>query len=108
MDRELNGTALKSDKCITCSNGTQPSDDKTRCVPCHWSMINCNCPSGTHDLLSKNVCVPRSIVSAWPSGPENYEMLYNKEIIQSQLLYNSLFKAIFLCKVLPFQYSGFK
>lgn len=98
----MNGVPLDSVLCVTCVQGTYPSPDCTRCLPCdgreYSGHANCVCPSATH-VRTRDHCLPRDDVADWPDVRGTYLMKFRSESVDSYYLRNELQVAVHLCKV---------
>ncbi|EZA52526.1 Meckelin [Ooceraea biroi] len=101
LDRNINGMLLDTVLCITCVQGTYPSPDCTRCLPCDSPKssghVNCVCPSITHVRL-QNYCLRKDDVVDWPNVRGTYLMKFRSENVDSYYLRNELQVAVHLCK----------
>lgn len=76
METEANGLPLASKSCVRCAPGTQPSADRTKCLPC--PVANCTCPPTTHELLSDGkLCVFRANLTSWPDEKDTHLVEYD-------------------------------
>ncbi|XP_054290013.1 meckelin-like [Macrosteles quadrilineatus] len=104
VERDTNGTLLPQQRCVRCVQGTRPSADGTVCTPCFTLNISgngsCSCPSGTHEQLSRDVCVPHSELTNWPDDSATYTIDYplSGKSVQSAHLKTHLRRDIYLCK----------
>ncbi|CAH0381316.1 unnamed protein product [Bemisia tabaci] len=98
VDRDINGKLFETRKCIPCVGDTKPSADRRRCEPCSPFTVNCTCPSLTHEIISKQFCIPRNALSQWPDEEGAYHIHYDFiPSIDSQYLRAHLRSALFKC-----------
>lgn len=104
MNRNVNGMPLDTVLCVTCVQGTYPSPDCSRCLPCdsheYNGHVNCMCPSATHVRL-RDHCLRKDEVVDWPNVRSTYLMKFRSENVDSHYLRNELQVAVHLCKVVP-------
>lgn len=102
MDRNVNGVPLDTVLCVTCIQGTYPSPDCSKCLPCdggkYNSHVNCVCPSATHIRL-RDYCLRKDDIADWPDVRSTYLMKFRSENIDSYYLRSELQIAMYLCKV---------
>ncbi|XP_012536805.1 meckelin [Monomorium pharaonis] len=102
LDRNINGALLDTALCVTCVQGTYPSPDCSRCLPCNGrdeysGHINCVCPSATHVRL-RNYCLHKDDVVDWPDVRGTYLMKFRSGNIDSYYLRSELQIGVHLCK----------
>ncbi|KYN15470.1 Meckelin [Trachymyrmex cornetzi] len=101
LDRNINGALLDAVLCVTCIQGTYPSADCSKCLPCgsreNSGHINCVCPSATHVRL-RNYCLHKDDVTDWPDIRGTYLMKFRSEHVDSYYLRSELQVAAHLCK----------
>ncbi|XP_025159513.1 meckelin [Harpegnathos saltator] len=100
LDRNVNGILLDTVLCITCVQGTYPSADCSKCLPCdreYSGRENCVCPSATHVRL-RNYCLRKDDVADWPDVRSTYLMKFQSESVDSYYLRSELQVAVHLCK----------
>ncbi|XP_020283819.1 meckelin isoform X2 [Pseudomyrmex gracilis] len=101
LDRNINGVPLDTVLCVTCVQGTYPSSDCSKCLPCdtrqHNGHVNCACPSATHVRL-QNYCLRKDDVADWPDIRGTYLMKFKSENVDSYYLRSELQIAVYLCK----------
>ncbi|XP_029672859.1 meckelin [Formica exsecta] len=101
LDRNINGVLLDTVLCVTCVQGTYPSPDCSKCLPCdsreYNGHINCVCPSATHVRL-RNYCLHKDDVADWPDIRSTYLMKFRSENVDSYYLRSELQIAVHLCK----------
>jgi len=102
VHRNINGMLLDTILCVTCVQGTYPSLDCTKCLPCdnreYSGHINCICPSATHVRL-RNYCLRKNDIVDWPNIRSTYLMKFRNENVDSYYLRNELQVTMHLCKV---------
>lgn len=102
VDRNVNGVLLDTMLCVTCVQGTYPSADCSKCLPCdgreYSGRANCVCPSATHVRL-RNYCLRKDDISDWPDVRSTYLMKFQSESVDSYYLRSELQVAVYLCKV---------
>ncbi|XP_029155509.1 meckelin [Nylanderia fulva] len=101
LDRNINGVLLDTVLCVTCVQGTYPSPDCSKCLPCdsreYSGHVNCVCPSTTHIRL-QNYCLHKDDVADWPDIRSTYLMKFRSESVDSYYLRGELQIAVHLCK----------
>ncbi|XP_032685456.1 meckelin isoform X2 [Odontomachus brunneus] len=101
LDRNVNGILLDTVLCVTCVQGTYPSVDCSKCLPCdgreYSGRANCVCPSATHVRL-RNYCLRKDDVADWPDVRSTYLMKFQSENVDSYYLRSELQVAVHLCK----------
>ncbi|KYQ46698.1 Meckelin [Trachymyrmex zeteki] len=101
LDRNINGALLDAVLCVTCIQGTYPSADCSKCLPCgsreNSGHVNCVCPSATHVRL-RNYCLHKDDVNDWPDIRGTYLMKFRSEHVDSYYLRSELQVATHLCK----------
>lgn len=101
LDRNINGVMLDAVLCVTCVQGTYPSPDCSKCLPCdnreYSGHVNCVCPSATHIRL-RNYCLHKDDVADWPDIRNTYLMKFRSESVDSYYLRSELQIAVHLCK----------
>lgn len=102
VDRNITGILLDTMLCITCVQGTYPSPDCSKCLPCgsreYSSHMNCICPSSTHTRIG-SYCIHKSDMADWPDIRDTYLMKFRSESVDSYYLRNKLRITIHFCKV---------
>ncbi|KAL0110854.1 hypothetical protein PUN28_014061 [Cardiocondyla obscurior] len=100
LDRNVNGALLDAVLCVTCVQGTYPSPDCTKCLPCdreYSGHVNCMCPSTTHVRL-RSYCLHKDDVADWPDIRSTYLVKFRSENVDSYYLRSELQVAVHLCK----------
>ncbi|XP_071571713.1 meckelin [Temnothorax nylanderi] len=102
LDRNINGALLDAVLCVTCIQGTYPSPDCSKCLPCdgreHSGHVNCVCPSATHVRRLRNYCLHKDDVADWPDIRSTYLMKFRSGNVDSYYLRKELQIAVHLCK----------
>ncbi|XP_075215338.1 meckelin [Lycorma delicatula] len=100
FEREINGKHLNSRVCVDCIEGTKPSPDQNMCIPC-FNNSQCTCPVMTHEQITPELCIPRTIMSAWPDDYSSYMIEFPLSVkrINSHFLRNNLRKSLYMCKM---------
>ncbi|XP_011879640.1 PREDICTED: meckelin isoform X2 [Vollenhovia emeryi] len=101
LDRNINGALLDAVLCVTCIQGTYPSSDCSKCLPCtgreYSGHVNCVCPSATHVRL-RNYCLHKDDVADWPDIRSTYLIKFHSGHVDSYYLRSELQVAVHLCK----------
>ncbi|KAL6255269.1 hypothetical protein P5V15_013606 [Pogonomyrmex californicus] len=101
LDRNINGAPLDAVLCVTCIQGTYPSSDCSKCLPCdsheYSGHANCACPSATHVRL-RNYCLHKDDIADWPDIRSTYLMKFRSENVDSYYLRSELQLAVHFCK----------
>ncbi|EFN60273.1 Meckelin, partial [Camponotus floridanus] len=96
-----NGMLLDNVFCVTCVQGTYPSPDCSKCLPCdsreYNGHVNCVCPSTTHIRL-RNYCLHKDDIADWPDIRNTYLMKFRSENVDSYYLRSELQIAVHFCK----------
>ncbi|XP_050521919.1 meckelin isoform X2 [Daktulosphaira vitifoliae] len=86
VEIDADGSLLESRKCVRCSNGSYPSEDRLKCLPC--ILPNCSCPTSTHELLlDGNLCVPKLNLSQWPDESDTHFIEFDLVDIKVESMY---------------------
>ncbi|XP_011696383.1 PREDICTED: meckelin [Wasmannia auropunctata] len=101
LDRNVNGALLDAVLCVTCVEGTYPSPDCSKCLPCgnreNSGHVNCVCPGATHVRI-QNYCLHKDDVADWPDIRSTYLMKFRSGHVDSYYLRSELQIAAHLCK----------
>lgn len=93
--------------CIPCTHGYMPHRNGPFCTPC--SLPNCTCSNDTHELLSGELCVPRSELSSLPDEQNVYIVDFDSghQVIKSHYLKTHLRTSLYRCTKVRIELSLF-
>ncbi|XP_053401621.1 meckelin-like isoform X2 [Mercenaria mercenaria] len=96
------GTQVNTISCQQCSDGTQPSADKTRCEKCTNVLPvsgdnSCNCPTSTNEFTG-GFCIPKSYLGNIAESDSLYQIPRTVDQVSEFLRYN-LKASYALCNV---------